>query len=270
MIQRLSLVLILLFAPVAGLANADLARLIDLIEVDTYITIAREEGLGEVESLSEDMLGQGASAVFQDQMARIYDAERMKDSVYAALETGLSQAEIEAALAFFATDQGARIIELEVAARRAMLSEEIEDAAERAWIVAEEESPWLVARIREISTATDLVEQNVSGALNSNLRFYQGLADGGALQLSEDEMLAEIWGQEETIRLDVDLWLNAYLLLAYQPLSETDITDYQAFWNSAAGQALNLAVFGGFNQMYEDLSYATGRVIALNMTTQDL
>lgn len=251
------------------MADAGLTRLYDLLALDDYISIIRAEGLAEADELSQDMLGRPADSVLLDQLGRIHDEARMAAAVMEHLG-GLSEDEIAESIDYFQTDGAVRITELEVAARRAMMDDDVEQSARLAWVEAESSRQDLSARIEEMSRINDLVERNVSGALNSNLRYYQGLAEGGALDLTEEEILALVWEQEEDVRIETRAWIGGYFLLAYQPLEESDLDRYIAFWKTPAGQALNAAIFAGFNQIYDDVSYATGRVLALNAMSQEL
>lgn len=269
MIRALYLSLALSWAPAFAMADAGLARLHDLLALDDYIAITREEGLADVEELSQDMLGRPADAGMLEQLVRIYDEVRIEATVMEHLAE-LSEAHIAASVDFFQTEAAVRITELEVAARRAMMDEDVEQSARLAWVEAEESRPEILARIEEMTRINDLVERNVSGALNSNLRYYQGLAEGGGLDLSEEEILTLVWEQEEDIRIETRAWLGGYFLLAYEPVEGSDFDSYLAFWETPAGQALNAAIFAGFNQVYDDVSYATGRILALNMKSQEL
>ena len=114
------------------------------------------------------------------------------------------------------------------------------------------------------------MEFNVAGGLTANLRFYRGLAEGGAIEMSEAEMLSEVWSQEAEVRADTEEWLMAYLLMAYAPLSDAEIAEYVALSGTPAGQELNRALFAGFDGMYADLSYALGLAVALQMKGEDL
>ena len=70
--------------------------------------------------------------------------------------------------------------------------------------------------------ANDLIEENVSGALNSNLAFYRGMSEGGAFtgaEMTEEEMLSEVWSQEDDIRAETAGWLYPFLMLAYESVS---------------------------------------------------
>ena len=269
MIRALGLAIGLLCTPGLAFADASLSRLYDLLAIKDYVAIARAEGLADADNVSRDMLGRPADAGLLDQLGRIYDVTRMQATVLEHL-ADLTNEEVEASIAYFQTDTAMTITELEVAARRAMMDEDVEQSARRAWLEAAASRPDLVAQIEEISKANDLVERNVSGALNSNLRYFQGLADGGGLELTEDEILNLVWGQEADIRVETESWLGGYFLLAYESLDAGDLDGYLAFWQSPAGQALNTVIFAGFNEVYDDVSYATGRVLALNMMSQEL
>ena len=117
---------------------------------------------------------------------------------------------------------------------------------------------------------SDLVDRNVTGALNSNLRFMQGLVDGGGIDISQSDLLRDVWAQEPEIREETEIWLGAYLLLALKPLSEAEIENYITFWQTGPGRALNAAMFDAFNMMYDGLSYATARTLALHMGSEEL
>lgn len=270
MIRALILSATLICAPAASFSQAALTRLYDLIAIDAYIGIVREEGLEDIDTLSEDMLGRPADAALLTKMSRIYDPLRMGDAVRRALQREMTDTQVEQAAAFFSSARMQRIIELEVAARRAISDPSVEDIATVAWLEAEEERPWLVARINEIWRANDLLERNVAGALNANLHFYRGLAQSDAFAMSETEMLSEVWAQETEIRAETELWLGAYLTLSYDPVDQDTLESYARFWDTGTGQAVNRAIFAAFNEIYNEISFATGQVLALSIGTQEL
>ncbi len=270
MIRALIFCCAVVLAPSLVAADAAFDRLMTILAVDEYIAITREEGLAEVDGLAMDMTGQAASPTMLQQMDQVYNTDRMRDTVLKEMADTLSDRDIQASLIFFDSAPGLRIAELEVAARRAIMDKDVENAARMAWIQAEETHPWLVARVKDMITINDLIERNVSGALNSNFRFFQGLAEGNGLEMSEEEMLSDVWAQEGDIRIESEAWLGGYLLLAYQPLSQQDLTDYLSFWDTDTGRALNAVLFSSFNKMYDDISFATGQVVAVNMSGQDL
>lgn len=270
MIRALTLAAALCLAPLAALADARLTQLIDLLNLDAYVEISRSEGLQDAPGLAQDFLGQTPDPVMEAQLRAVYDTARMRETVRAALEASLGAAQIDAALRFVGSETGQTIAALELAARRAMSDPAVEEAARDAWARAPEEHPALAARIGEVIAVSDLVERNVTGALNSNLRFLQGLVDGGGTDVPMADLLASVRAQEEAIRAETEDWLGAYLLLAFQPLEDAELQSYIRFYGTAPGRALNAAMFGAFNQMYDALSYATARVIALRAGTEEL
>jgi hypothetical protein len=174
--------------------------------------------------------------------------------------------------AFFESDLGRRVVTLEVSARRAMLDEAVDDAAKATMQSMMAKSDPRLALIRDFIEAGDLIEANVAGGLNANLGFYRGMVAGGAIAEATDEaaMLADVWGQEATIRHDTTEWLLSYLALAYQPLSDEDLVAYTAFSESPAGRSLNAALFAAFDAMFVDVSQELGHAAAVKMAGQDL
>jgi len=115
-----------------------------------------------------------------------------------------------------------------------------------------------------------LIERNVMGALNSNLVFYNGLVDGGALEMSQADIVADVWSQEESVRDEARDWLNAFLLMAYEPLDKAELQAYIAFYQTPEGKVLNRAMFDAFDAMYEEVSYILGRALARHMQSEKL
>ncbi|NVK60443.1 MAG: hypothetical protein HWE37_10270, partial [Rhodobacteraceae bacterium] len=101
-------------------------------------------------------------------------------------------------------------------------------------------------------------------------RFYLGLVDGGALEMSERDIADEVWSQEPETRADTREWLYGYLLMSYGPIADKDLEDYVALSSTEEGKAMNRALFDGFNAMYDEISYALGLAAAQQMMAQDL
>ncbi|MGA9434719.1 MAG: hypothetical protein WBV62_10845, partial [Roseobacter sp.] len=177
---------------------------------------------------------------------------------------GLEPDDVEAALAFFGSEQGARIISLENAARQAMADPEVEEAARDIYAGLKDGDDPLYILVSRYIDDNDLLERNVTGAMSANFQFYMGLSDGKFTDQSEAEILEEVWSQQDDIRDDTEYWLNGFLLMAYQPLPLETMQNYVDYSASDEGQALNAALFDGFEGIYRDISYALGRAIALN------
>ena len=196
--------------------------------------------------------------------------KKMAQVVAQGFETALEGQEISELVAFYSSDMGQEIVSLELSAREAFLNEDTELAAMDSYERARDEHSELFQQVETLIADSDLVDFNVMGALNSNLMFYRGLADGGAFEMSEDDMLADVWSQEADIRDDSEGWLGAFLLLAYQPLDADELEAYAEFYRSDQGKVLNAAIFEAYDQMYEELSYLLGRAVAQQMQSKEL
>jgi hypothetical protein len=153
-----------------------------------------------------------------------------------------------------------------------MLDDATKDAAEMAaqQMVADNDPRMdLLQRFAEVN---DLLEMNVAGAMSANLAFYKGLAAEGAFgeDLTEEQMLTDVWNQEAQVRTDSEKWLNSFMALAYQPLSDADVEAYIAFSETAAGQRLNTVIFAAFDETFRQVSFDLGRAAARQMQGNDI
>lgn len=244
--------------------------LLDALGVPQIVTIMREEGMEYGETLAADMVPGGSSAGWTATVNRIYDEERMLATVQDVFAAEFGDADPETLLEFFTSETGQQIVSLELSARTAMREDEIEDAARAAFNDLDGTASEPLAAIAEFVDTNDLVEANLVGALNANYMFYLGLVDGGALRMSESEILTEVWSSEEETRADTREWVFAFLLMAYRPLADGVVEDYTELSRTDAGRALNRALFAGFNKMYDDISYALGMAVAREMQVQEL
>jgi hypothetical protein len=267
-------VLLISVSCVTAQGTARINLLMDALKMADMMQIVRTEGLDYAHELNADMLDGQGSGFWAAQVDKIYDLHRMTETTRAGLADALQGDDLDATLAFFQTATGARIVALENAARGAMGDDDVEEIARQNYRDMEQDGEQdggaRLELIRAFVAANDLLERNVSGALTSNYQFFRGLSDGHAFDMNDDEMIAEVWAQEEEIRSDTDEWLMGYLLMAYQPLSDEELSAYIAFSQTDAGQALNRGLFDGFNAMYTDISYALGRAVALELAASEL
>lgn len=234
-----------------------------LYDILQIMSVEQTDAAAQMEA---DMFpGRGGSA-WQAVSASINSAERLIADFDAALPVDTFDAETTRRLTeFFTSDTGQRIAAGEVAARRAFLDPKVEEQAGE--IVAEmraENDPRLdqISRFIEVN---NLLERNVSGALNANFAFFQGLSDGDAFttDMPEELMLAEVWGQEAEIRQSSIDWLFAFLVTAYSDLSDADLDAYIALSETEAGRRLNSALFSAFDHLFETVSYDLGLAAAV-------
>lgn len=258
----------------AGAAQAGVERLITTMQIDAVIEVLRIEGVDYGTSIEDEMFPDQGGAAWQATVARIYNPHSMKTAFAARLADELKanpQAVAEAE-AFFASPLGRRLLELELEARRSLLDDETEAAAELAWNDLAAEGGPRVDLLRRFAEVNDLVDSNVMGALNSNLAFYQGMAGTGAFagEFSEEQTLSDVWAQEADIRQQTENWVYPYLNLGYSSLTDDELKAYVEFSASDAGQALNSALFAAFDAVFVPISRALGAAAALHMKGQDI
>ena len=253
-----------------ALADEALERLARALQVDEVAEVLRREGLDYGHDLDADMLAGGGGAHFIDRIAAIYDTGRMNRVVRAKLGESMSAQEIADCLAYLDTPTGRRIMEFEVAARRAMSDGTVEQAAKEAYADAAARELPRIGLIDRFIEVNDLIDHNVAGALSSNYRFYSGLRDAGGKKMSEGQILDEVWQQEEDIRKETIVWMDAFLYMAYGPLTDAELQGYIDFSETAAGQALNRALFVGFDSLYDLIYYEIGQAVAAELQATDL
>lgn len=220
--------------------------------------------------------GSAGRTGWESAINRIYDVERMHDDFVSALNAALTP-EIRAdALRFAQSALGRRVLQLEVSARRALLSEEIDDSARQALNTARAApagSPRAdaLARVRERIAVNDLIELNVSLGLNTSLAYYTGMVEAGWMAgMAGADLLTLVWAQEQAIRDDVTDWAESYFLLAYQPLSTEEMQTYIDYVASPKGDAFNRAMFQAFDAVFVDISRRVGAAMAAHMQQDTL
>ncbi len=259
-------------AAVAAQSVAPIDTLFRAVGLPDVLEIMREEGREYGATLEDDLFPGRGGPRWAAAVDTIYDLDRMQAGMRSAFDEALAAEDLAPMISFFTSDLGRRIVALEVSARRALLDKSV-DAASRESLtdMIAAEDPRLEL-LRAFSDANELVETNVTGAMNANYAFYTGLATGGAFAdgLTEEEILTDVWSQEAMIRDDTEEWLFSYLAMAYQPLSDTDLERYIAFSKTDAGQALNRGLFAAFDQMFVAVSLALGQAASQFIAEQEL
>jgi hypothetical protein len=273
MIRRAAVLSLLLAAPAAAQdVPPSQEALFEALQLDRVVALMREEGVEQGLELADDLFPGQGGAGWRLSVERVYDEGAMRQRLLDGVSTALEGEDVDAMTDFFASPRGKRIVELELSAREAMAEEEVDEAARAAWSLLPEEDHERALRIERFVAVNDLVEENVEGALNANLAFMRGMNDGGAFlePLPEEDLLVDVWAAEPEIRAEMEGWLGAFLSLAYEPLEDADLDAYIAFSETEEGQALNRALFEGFDAMYEGMSLELGRSAAAQMVGQDI
>jgi Uncharacterized protein conserved in bacteria (DUF2059) len=255
-------------------AEASIPALGDALQLDTLFDILRDEGRAYGETLETEMFPGGGGPQWAGRVAEIYDTTTLRTRFEAALqaELGADPETLAAILAFYTSDLGQRVVGLEIEARRAFLDTASEEAARVAADNRFAERDPLVPLLETFIKACDLVEMNVAGALSGNLAFMTGMSESGVYgtQMPPEQLMSDVWSQEEQIRDDTTSWLYAYLGLAYAPLEAGDLQAYIAFMESPEGQRLNAALFTAFNTVFTQVSHDLGRAAGLAMLGTDI
>ena len=256
--------------PLALLASERTDKLLTTLGMERMITLMQMEGRSYAVELGDEMLPGGYNDSWGAMVARIYDTEAMQTSVRRGFARALDGVDLTPLEQFFETPAAATIVNLELSAREAMMDSTIEEEAKETARAYERAADDAFILVDEFVKAGDLLESNVVGALNSNMQFYRGLVDGGAFEVTEDQILADVWAQEEETRAETRDWLYGFLIMAYTPLEPGQIEAYTALSKTAEGAALNAALFEGFDSMFADISYALGLATARAMKVEEI
>ena len=249
-----------------------LDELVDALGLPEMLEIIRQEGVEYGEELGRDMLAEKAGSQWQERVADIYDLERNQTFVLSEFGKGINPGAVDEILAFFQSPVGVEIIALEVAARHALLDDDLSDANDVHVAELRDQKAPRIEQLAEFIRVNDLLEINVTSSLNSSFAFFTGLVDGGAYDqpLSEDKILQEVWSQEASIRAETETWLYGFLSMAYSPLTDAEMQAYIDFSETEAGKNLNIALFDAFNLMFDRISYALGAAAAESMKSEAL
>lgn len=255
--------------------RAQVAALGDALRITQTLEVMQREAQRNADDLASDMLQPSSLPAWQDTISQLFDPARTRAAFDLAILSAadkIDKSELDEVMAFFAMPLGHKLVRLEIEARESLFDKSVERAAQESW--AKLQSELLATKlarvdlINDIVQANDLIESNVSSALNGNFAFLQSLAEAGGLgtRMDEADMLAEVWSQEDEIRSETADWLYPYLNFAYAPLTDDELTAYIAFSKSAAGQSLNAVLFAAFDalgvQQSRGMGLAAGRLLA--------
>ncbi|WP_093966808.1 DUF2059 domain-containing protein [Actibacterium lipolyticum] len=259
-------------SPLSAEPSPKLVELVDALRLSDSLEIMVQEGTAYGDEIEAEMFAERGGARWQAMVASVYDLERMEDLMVGVLEDELDSADLDPLIEFFSSERGVKIVELEIAARRAMLDDGVDEAGrDRLARMRSEGDPRLDV-LKEFEAVNELISWNVAGGLNANFAFFQGLVDGGAFpfEVTEEQMLADVWSQEEDLRAETADWLFSYLAFAYQPLNDADLRAYIDASATKEGRALNVAMFEGFDIVFRTISRELGLGAAQFIAGQDI
>lgn len=244
-------------------------RLAAALRIGDVVALLRDEGLRHGEELDTDMLGGAGGRYFNAQVSRIFDTDAMAAVLTGAMAAEMSAQALRDSVAFFESDTGQQIVALELSARLAFADPDVEEAALDQFDALERGDPQRKL-VEDFVEANDLIDRNVDGIIATDYSFYLGLADGGAMPRDDQGYLALLMEDRADLVDEITDWSLSFHLLAYHSLSPEEQQANTDFSRSASGQALNNALFVGFDRMYADIYYDLGRLIAAAMEATDL
>ncbi len=253
-------------------ARQRMTPLLDAMRIPALLEIIQREGLKHAEDLEADMFPGRGGTQWPQMVAQIYGPARAQGIMLDELAADLEPWHIDPLMDFFESELGARIVSLEISAREAMIDPSVETASNEFLDGMRAGGAGRLDLLEAFVTINDLIDMNVTGALNANYAFYSGLNNAGAFDrfLGEEDMLREVWSQEADIRDETDLWVHSYLALAYQPLTDAELEKYIAMSETESGKALNTYLFAAFDEVFQTLSYDLGMAAARFMSGEDL
>ncbi|RJE83106.1 DUF2059 domain-containing protein [Paracoccus onubensis] len=253
-------------APVAEVQTLQ-ARLWQVLQLGDLMPIIRKEALTEAVKMQDSLFQRGGDNRWEQIVAQIHETGRLEQLLRDGLQEAVADEQaalIEEALAFYETSLGQRLIGLETSAREVILDMEAEADAKANYAHAAGMELPRIAQIKRLIDKADLIAPNVAGGMNAALAFSRGFNEGGGypMPMSEAQMLSDAWAHEASLRAETLDWMEAYLFLAYSPLSDAELDRYIEFAGSSAGQALADTLFGGFDKLFEWTSYEMGLAAA--------
>ncbi|MBM2576535.1 DUF2059 domain-containing protein [Jannaschia sp. Os4] len=254
-----------------ALETETFAELAEWTQIGPLVQIVATEGARHGIGLEKSLFPGRGGAEWAELVSRIQSPDRLRGMLLDTVQQAVRDADLDAIHDFYGSALGQRIAAREVEARRMMLDAKVEQGAMDAAAKPRGDDV-RAGQIDELIDALDLVTANVSGGLNANFAFYQGLGDGGAMKsrMTESELLAMVWGQEDDIRRATSQWLKAHLTLAYAPLADDELDAYIDFARTPEGKRYSAAMFEGFGEVFEATSYELGRAAAEFMGRQDI
>jgi hypothetical protein len=252
--------------PAAGLAQ--------VLRLEELFAAVAEEGAQGGRDIDEGLLGRAGGPGWAAAVARIYDPAVLRPAFEAALAEALAvrPGGEEAALAFFGSELGQRILGLEIAARRALLDDPQREAAEvAAERMGEARDPRL-RQIRRLVETTDMIELGTTATLSAYLAFQEGMAETAPAGLAPrpEDLPAQVYALEAQIRADTATWVISYMTLAYSPLTEAEVDAYIAFFDSEAGRDVNAALATAFEATLTPVSRDLGRAAGRSLAGRDI
>lgn len=257
--------------PALAETDRDSDDVLETLMLDPLLEILQDEAVEAGGELAREMMPERDLSGWAATLRRINDPDRVGGVIRTRFAEELDPSSVAPVLDYFGTEAGQRILSLELSAREALADPEIEEAVRARLDAARADDTPRAKALDAYIAVNDLIDANVLGALNSNAAFLSGLGGGaGRGPADETAIYQQVLAQEPEIRADTTAWVEAFVALAYQPLSMEDLTAHVEFAGTPAGQDLNAALFAAFNAAFVRSAGETGRALARLLDSSDL
>lgn len=264
--------LFLLPAAVSAQAPRISDDVLDAMQVEALFEIMQEEAVASGLELGDAMMPGRDLSGWKRTLLRLNAPVRLVPDFRDRFAEALPDGQAAPILDYLTSDLGQRIVTLELSAREALNDPDIEGMVLEHFSHMQAEGDPRAEAVARFIAENDLVEANVLGGLNANAAFLTGLQEGsdGQGAMGAGDLMADVWAQEPEMRAATIDWLNAFVSLAYRPLTAAEMEAHIAFSETDAGQAMNAALFAAFDGVFNPLSYDTGAALARLLESEEL
>ncbi|MDG1738208.1 MAG: hypothetical protein P8L68_18095 [Paracoccaceae bacterium] len=238
--------------------------LLSLVRLDEMIEVVRAEGLSDNQNIPMEFFGSSFGGAWTDTLDEIFDETVLSSQIEEEFLSSFGDAPRDEILEFLESDAWQIAVGYELKGRVAMLDPKVEAAAIETYWQTFEKNNRRMQDLTALIEAGDLINTNVVGAMNSMYEFNLGIvSEGFDLGMSEEDILVQIWSEEDNLRYEISEWIYSFLLLAYDPL-DTDLLQAQiAFFETPEGKRFNRALIESFDRVYGGISFNLGAAIAI-------
>ncbi|MEL7164088.1 MAG: hypothetical protein AAGL96_01340 [Pseudomonadota bacterium] len=256
--RALILAVLLTLTAIGARAQDAVDQLFDAAGLPALIASFAEDSRLGARDLNDSFLqGQGGD-VFFETIERLNNPERLTQAMRAGVRDRIDITTAARALTFVGSEMGQRIARLEVEARQAMSNEDVEAAA----LVAAERADDAVVSMIELR---NLSERNADISFNAQVAFWAGIA-----ATAPDFDVPDMEAQRDRITSRSRQWVTGYYMLVASALEEDDLATYTAFWDTEVGETWDGAVSEALQEMYTELSFATGQAVGRLLPQNEL
>ena len=252
------IVLLLLAAPLplqADETGDKTDRLIDLMGIEAVLRGFPEalvQGMDEAPGAWSGDLSRDAVKELAD---KHFGPEALVGDLRTLMRGKLSEEHLDAEIAFYGSNFGKRIVELEIAAADPKLEKLIREAGGELYSGLVADGSPRVAMIQKIIDAAGLVEWGMAVGMNVGYAMLTAIYGD---QMSEEQILGFLNSNASTLRDEMTTGLNADLAYTYRDLTDEEFQRYIDSLETPSGKALVAAFLDAVRTSMIERSRAFG------------